>query len=100
MAQPQKAGPLSLTRCVPHPHTRIFTLRERILSKSRSIPFMNSRRTACGLLLAAGTLIAIPRVSAQTLGAGDISLRPAASATLPGQWATLADAPAAGGAAV
>ncbi len=38
--------------------------------------------------------------SAQTLGAGDISLRPGQSAVLKGQWAKTSDATAAGGTAV
>lgn len=42
----------------------------------------------------------VPSVSAQTPGAGDISLRPADVAVLRGQWARLNDPTAAGGAAL
>lgn len=39
------------------------------------------------------------RADAQTLGSGDVSLRPAETATFVGQWAKLTDATAAGGSA-
>ena len=46
------------------------------------------------------TILACTTAQAQTLGAGDISLRPGASATLAGSWTKTADATAAGGSAV
>src|SRR5512141_1006144 len=46
------------------------------------------------------TVFTFTNAHAQTLGAGDISLRPGASATLAGSWTKISDATAAGGSAV